>query len=48
MPLAAIWMNLESVILSEVRHTEEKYCMTSLTCGLSKERIQMNLLEVTF
>ena len=48
MPLAATWMKLESVTLSEVCHTEKKYCMTSLTCGLSKERIQMNLFEVTF
>ena len=32
---AATWMNLEIVILSEVRQTEkEKYCMISLICGI--------------
>ena len=32
MPLAATWVDLESVLLSEVRQTKkEKYCMTSLT-----------------
>ena len=31
MPFASTWVDLESVILSEVSHTdEEKYCMTSL------------------
>ena len=31
----ATWMNLESVILSEVNQTEkEKYCMTSFICGI--------------
>ena len=34
MPFAATWMDLESVILSEISQTEEKYCVTSLTCGL--------------
>ena len=34
MPFAATWMELESVILSEVSHTENKKChMASLTCG---------------
>ena len=33
MPFAAIWVNLESVILNEVSQTEkEKYYMTSLIC----------------
>ena len=31
----ATWMDLESVILSEVSQTEkEKYCMTSPMCGI--------------
>ena len=34
MPFAATWMDLESVILREVSQTEEKYYMTSLTCGI--------------
>ena len=43
MPFAATWMDLENVILSEVSQTEEKYYMTSLTCGMLKKMIQMNL-----
>ena len=35
MPLAATWMDLESIVLSEVSQTEkEKYQMTFLICGL--------------
>ena len=34
MSFAATWMDLESVTLSEVSQTEEKYCMTSLICGI--------------
>ena len=33
-PSAATWMGLEIVILSEACQTEEKYHMTSLTCGI--------------
>ena len=35
MPSAATWMELEIVILSEVRQTEkDKYHMISLICGI--------------
>jgi len=35
MPFAAIWMDLEIVILSEVSQIEkEKYCMMSLICRI--------------
>ena len=44
MPFAAKWMDLETVILSEVSQTEkEKYPIISLICRLQKEVIQMNL-----
>ena len=34
-PFTTTWMDLESVILSEVSQTEkEKYHMTSLICGI--------------
>ena len=32
---AATWMDLESIMLSEICQTEkDKYCMISLTCGI--------------
>ena len=35
LPLAAPWMDLENIILSEVSQTEEdKYQMISLICGI--------------
>ena len=35
MPLAAAWMDLEIIILSEVSQTEkDKYHMISLICGI--------------
>ena len=44
MPFAAMQMDLEIVILSEVSQTEkEKYHTISLFCGVYKEMIQMNL-----
>ena len=37
MPLAATWMDLEMIILSEVSQTEkDKYHMISLLCGILK------------
>ena len=33
-----IWMDLEGIMLSEINQTEEdKYCMTSLICGISEK-----------
>ena len=34
MPLAATWMDLESVIVSEVSQTEKEKYMTSPLCGI--------------
>ena len=35
MPFAATWMDLESIILSEVSQADkDKYCMISLICGI--------------
>ena len=35
MPIAATWMDLEIIILSEVSQTEkDKYHVISLTCGI--------------
>ena len=35
MPFAATWMDIESVILSEISQIKkEKYCMTSLIWGI--------------
>ena len=43
MPFATIWMELETIILSEVSQTEKhKYHMVSLICGVS-HMTQMNL-----
>ena len=41
---AATWMDLETVILSEVSQTEKDKYMISLICGLFKKKIvQMHL-----
>ena len=35
LPFATIWMDLKSIMLSEIRQIEkEKYFMTSLTCEI--------------
>ena len=45
MPFVGTWMDLEIVILSEIRQTEkDKYHMTSLICGILKKRGVMNVL----
>ena len=44
MPFAAMWMDLENVMLSEVSQAEkEKHPLTPLKCGIQKEMIQMIL-----
>ena len=44
MPFTATWMDLETVILSEVSQTEkDKYHMISLIYGILKKMVQMNL-----
>ena len=34
MPFVTMWMGLGTVIVSEVSHIQEKFCMTSLTCAI--------------
>ena len=34
MPFEATWMDLESVILSEVKSEKRKHCMTALICSI--------------
>ena len=35
MPRAATWMDFESIMLSEISHTEkDKYCMIKIKCGI--------------
>ena len=34
MPFAATWMDLEIIILSEVKSEKDKYHMRSLICGI--------------
>jgi len=35
--LSTTWMDLENIILSKVRQTENKYYMFSLICGILKK-----------
>ena len=45
MPFAATWMDLGSIILSEVSQAEKEKChMISLICEIQNEIIQLNLL----
>ena len=41
-PFKAMWMDLEFIILSEVRHRKDKFHTISLICGTLK-MILMNL-----
>lgn len=35
LPFVTPWMKLEDIVLSEINHTEkDKYCVTSLICGI--------------
>ena len=35
LPLAVTWIDLESIMISEISHTKkDKYCTVSLTCGI--------------
>ena len=35
LPFAITWIDLESIMLSEINQTEkDKYCMLSLICGI--------------
>ena len=44
MPFAAIWMDLEIIVPSEISQTEkDKYHMISLVCEIKKKMIQVNL-----
>ena len=39
LPFAAIWMELEGIMLSEISQKEkDKYCMISLICGILKNK----------
>ena len=38
LPSVTIWMDLESIMLSEIRQ-KDKYSDFSLTCGISKNKI---------
>ena len=40
LPFAATWMDLEGIMLNEMRQIKDKYCTGSLICRISK--IQQN------
>ena len=48
MPFAAMWRDLEIIILSEVSQTEkDKYHMIMLTCGILKKKGISELISKT-
>ena len=36
MPYAALWIDLEDIMLSETNTVKDKYCMLSLICATEK------------
>ena len=45
LPFATMWMELECIMLSEIRQSEkDKYHMTSFICGIQETK-QMNIGE---
>ena len=42
LPFATTWMDLESIILSEMSEEKDKYCMISHTCGIRKAELVTN------
>ena len=34
LPFVATWMDLEGIMLSEIRQTEKDICMISIICGI--------------
>ena len=46
LPFATTWMDLEGIMLSEIRQTaKEKYRMVSLICGVQKTKQKRNRLS---
>ena len=45
MPFAARWMDLKSIILSEVNSDRDKYHMTSFRCGIKKNYTNEQYLQ---
>lgn len=42
LPFAATWMDLESIMLSEMSEEKDKCCMISHTCGIRKAELVTN------